>query len=94
MTLEPPGGGGGEVRPFEMEQGEKIKLTERERRRKTKTKVRRSRRGQVARPQPDIRSEGPSTVNARRHSKLPLSDKEMLSVLAEGKRSLWSVGLW
>lgn len=28
------------------------------------------------------------------HSKLPLSDWEMLSVLADGKRSLWSVGLW
>lgn len=30
--------------------------------------------------------------SAHCHSKLPLS--EMLSVLAEGKRSLWSVGLW
>lgn len=36
----------------------------------------------------------PQDCSAHCHSKLPLSDMEMLSVLAEGKRSLWSVGLW
>lgn len=38
--------------------------------------------------------ERPPHCCAHCHSKLPLSDWEMLSVLAEGKRSLWSVGLW
>lgn len=31
--------------------------------------------------------------SAHCHSKLSLSNREMLSMLAEGKRSFWSVGL-
>lgn len=61
---------------------------------KTKIKVKKRQWGWAARPQEDIVSKGPSAIGACRHSKLPLSDMEMLSVLAEGKRSLWSVGLW
>lgn len=38
--------------------------------------------------------EKPQDCSAHCHSKLLLSDMEMLSVVAEGKRSLWSVGLW
>lgn len=61
---------------------------------KQKLKLREDVEGGPLGPQEDIVSKGPSAVGARRHSKLPLSDMEMLSVLAEGKRSLWSVGLW
>lgn len=90
MRLKPPGGDGGEVCGSEMEQqldGAKMggKGAENEVKREDVE-------GRSA--QEDIMSKCPYAIGARCHSKLPLSDKEMLSVLAEGKRSLWSVGLW